>query len=623
MSKSKLWTDSEIQILKEKYPTCGSNIPELKKSVKAIRRKAEKLNIRTTRHLKSGKALPKTDHIGETLMMNCGLNATITEYINANNMTVQFETGEIRENVRYWNFTEKKILPSKSWKPSAKSDPDETVSKDDNSDIENDAKEEKSLSKVLNTLRDLERRRHRYPRFEEIPKSDDLKNPYMKMSYCKQGVRMYVEGYERKRKSIYCKYLIFDDGAIYVSERGIDPEKFNSGDIKHPHFNRKNNTFAGFITRKAFTEPNGEVYYIAQCGDCDCYDILTPHDMLKHRKSCHDKSTFIYKRPSITKAEPIADTVVEEVTPIDPVDELESETNRIIEDPAIPETDTITGVYEPTGETVEFKKVWCDHTFTTQEIYTLLHGEAILIAYLTGSGSIDRVKGELTKQKYKGQSYWGFKPIFEIPPVWCGHQFTSDEIIRLLAGEIVEINDFKSKKTDRSFSAKITVKEDENGVKRLISHIETSDKPMSKYYLVSVKGTATYARPYYDENKKYMCKTYKYQVEASQLIYAEDAPSATVAMYETMDLFKNMPQEHTNDMIEKVDPKIIRNMKTKRLTLPEYEQMKQFFNEQQNLLSRVYIKRISDDTELKTIPQYDFNLLHNTKSLLGSFYSFV
>lgn len=43
-------------------------------------------------------------HIGETKMMNCGLEATIIAYKNYENITVQFSNGVVRENKTYGNF---------------------------------------------------------------------------------------------------------------------------------------------------------------------------------------------------------------------------------------------------------------------------------------------------------------------------------------------------------------------------------------------------------------------------------------------------------------------------------------------------------------------------------------
>ena len=46
----------------------------------------------------------KNDRVGETKIMNCGMNATIIEYINSNNITIQFEDDTVVKNKTYQNF---------------------------------------------------------------------------------------------------------------------------------------------------------------------------------------------------------------------------------------------------------------------------------------------------------------------------------------------------------------------------------------------------------------------------------------------------------------------------------------------------------------------------------------
>lgn len=51
------------------------------------------------------------DRTGEVRVMNCGLSATIIEYHSSNNMTVQFENGDVRKGVFYSNFKAGLIRP--------------------------------------------------------------------------------------------------------------------------------------------------------------------------------------------------------------------------------------------------------------------------------------------------------------------------------------------------------------------------------------------------------------------------------------------------------------------------------------------------------------------------------
>mgnify|MGYP001137230537 CR=1 FL=1 len=46
----------------------------------------------------------KTDRLGETRMMNCGIEATIIRYGNATDIDVRFEDGSVVEHKAYGNF---------------------------------------------------------------------------------------------------------------------------------------------------------------------------------------------------------------------------------------------------------------------------------------------------------------------------------------------------------------------------------------------------------------------------------------------------------------------------------------------------------------------------------------
>lgn len=60
----------------------------------------------------------KKRHIGETAMSNCGLLMTIIDYQGPKQVTVQFETGEIRENRHYTSFKNGEIAPEPGQYPS-------------------------------------------------------------------------------------------------------------------------------------------------------------------------------------------------------------------------------------------------------------------------------------------------------------------------------------------------------------------------------------------------------------------------------------------------------------------------------------------------------------------------
>ena len=68
----------------------------------------------------------------------------------------------------------------------------------------------------------------------------------------------------------------------------------------------------------------------------------------------------------------------------------------------------ITGIYEPTGQEVKFKRSWGGHTFTDGEIAELLKGNLIMFTYDGKNGPATAV-GRLGEGEYKGRRYWGFQ----------------------------------------------------------------------------------------------------------------------------------------------------------------------------------------------------------------------
>ena len=52
----------------------------------------------------------KTNRLGETRKMNCGMDATIIAYRNAIDMDVRFDNGSVRQHVQYSHFICGKVL---------------------------------------------------------------------------------------------------------------------------------------------------------------------------------------------------------------------------------------------------------------------------------------------------------------------------------------------------------------------------------------------------------------------------------------------------------------------------------------------------------------------------------
>lgn len=73
--------------------------------------------------------------------------------------------------------------------------------------------------------------------------------------------------------------------------------------------------------------------------------------------------------------------------------------------------DYFTGTWN--GKNVRVKKVWSGHTFTQEEIESLLSGGTITFdAISKKTGNSYKAKGKLEEQTYEGRKFVGFKPDF-------------------------------------------------------------------------------------------------------------------------------------------------------------------------------------------------------------------
>lgn len=114
------------------------------------------------------------------------------------------------------------------------------------------------------------------------------------------------------------------------------------------------------------------------------------------------------------------------------------------------------------GQDVKFKRVWAGHRFTDDEVDKLLAGETISFTANKKEGGTFPATGNLAHQEYNGHKYIGFKmdplantftgtfqPTGEkvsFPKSWSGHDFNSDEVDKLLAGETIHVTAHSRKK---------------------------------------------------------------------------------------------------------------------------------------------------------------------------------
>lgn len=77
---------------------------------------------------------------------------------------------------------------------------------------------------------------------------------------------------------------------------------------------------------------------------------------------------------------------------------------------AMVQKEKVGGEYAPLGVKVSFNKVYSTHEFTDEDVAKLLAGESIRIDLLSKKGSEYSVEGKLAEGEYKGHTFWGFNP---------------------------------------------------------------------------------------------------------------------------------------------------------------------------------------------------------------------
>ncbi|WP_061711196.1 DNA topoisomerase [Kocuria palustris] len=119
-----------------------------------------------------------------------------------------------------------------------------------------------------------------------------------------------------------------------------------------------------------------------------------------------------------------------------------------------------TGVWQkhPDGpKQVAFKRIFSGHEFSDEEIARLLAGEEISFDAVSKAGQAYTAVGSLGRGTFKGKPYVGFQlKVDDKPTSWCQHKFTDAEVVDLLAGKKLHIEDFVSPKKGTTFAADVT-----------------------------------------------------------------------------------------------------------------------------------------------------------------------
>ena len=229
----------------------------------------------------------KKDRLGETRMMNCGMEATIIRYGRCEDIDIRFEDGKVVVHKAYDKFKKGSIAH-----------PNTKVS----------AKDRLGETRMMNC--GMEATIIRYGGCKDIDvRFEDGKvavhkayNAFEKGKIANQNIKVSAEDRLGENRTMNCgmkatiiRYgnntdidVYFEDGAI-VEHKVYDP--FKKGEIAHLSLSLSHGSkdFHGFICKQGFKDED-RVLYECICKHCGLEDVLTPQEMMEHEKLEHGEN---------------------------------------------------------------------------------------------------------------------------------------------------------------------------------------------------------------------------------------------------------------------------------------------------------------------------------------------
>ena len=220
--------------------------------------------------------------LGETRMMNCGMEATIIRYGGATDIDVRFEDGAVAKNKAYGEFKKGGIAhPSTT------------------------AKARLGETRIMNC--GMKATIIRYENADDINICfEDGKviehrtyNSFKKGEIANQNIKVSVEDRLGETRMMNCgmeaaiiRYngvrdidVRFEDGAT-VKHKVYGP--FKRGEVAHRLISLKygSKDFHGFVCKQGFIDEDRTLYECI-CKHCGLEDVLTPQEMIEHEKLEH------------------------------------------------------------------------------------------------------------------------------------------------------------------------------------------------------------------------------------------------------------------------------------------------------------------------------------------------
>ena len=225
--------------------------------------------------------------LGETRMMSCGMKSTIIRYENADDINICFEDGKVVEHKTYDTF-KKGSITNPNMKVSAKNRLGET--KIMNCGMEATIIQYKNAMDIDVRFEDGTVAVHR--QYNQFKKGEIAnQNIKASAETCLGETRMMKCGMEATIIR-YGRWedidIRFEDGAV-VEHKIYD--NFKKGEIAHSSLRLRygSKDFHGFTCKQGFKDEDRTLYECI-CKHCGLEDVLTPQEMMEHEKLQHGKN---------------------------------------------------------------------------------------------------------------------------------------------------------------------------------------------------------------------------------------------------------------------------------------------------------------------------------------------
>ena len=219
-------------------------------------------------------------YLGETRVMNCGMEATIIRYGRSDDIDVRFEDGTIVEHRRYEHFKRGGIV-----NPNFNQYLGETR-------VMNCGMEA-TIIRYENAM-DID------VRFEdETVVEHKTYDAFKKGNIANPNIKAFAEARLGETRMMNCgmeaaiiRYGRYDDIDIRFEDGAVVEHKaygtFKDGEISHSSISRGNGSkdFHGFICKRGFIDEDRTLYECI-CKHCGLEDVLTPQEMIEHEKLEH------------------------------------------------------------------------------------------------------------------------------------------------------------------------------------------------------------------------------------------------------------------------------------------------------------------------------------------------